>query len=254
LRTERNKLDIELLQKNPAALLTHYQSIVESVVASFIRKGYFSQADKMDIVQSINTQLLEKKLAKIKEHFNGSVYLTTYFSKVVYNTCLEINRSNQRKPHFIGEEVLQFVAEPQVNAWQKMAIQDEMFRLEGIVKSFYKKKDKTKISLKLFARILLSDLDLGIYRNPLAGNELAMVRTTFYDHYDTLTDKQVFEIVVLLFNKIENKSNDSDSLRKWVQMLADKIIRLLNGDEQRTAYDRETLKTLLQLYYQSNLT
>ena len=250
MRTERNKLDIELLQNDPSALLTHYQPIVESVVASFIRKGYFAPEDKMDIVQNINTQLLEKKLSKIKEHFNGSVYLTTYFSKVVYNSCLEINRSNQRKPHFIGDEVLQFVEQPQVNAWQKMAIKDELVRLDAILKSFYKKKDKTRISLKLFAKILLSDVDLGIYKNPLAANELAMVRTTFYCHYDTLTDKEIFKIIVLLFNKIENKKSDSDSLRKWVQMLADKIIRLLNGDKQRTNYERETLKTLLQLYYQ----
>lgn len=251
MRTERNNRDIDLLSKNPQLLLTEYQPIVESIVASFIRKGYFQAADKMDIVQNINTQLLEKKMNKIREHFNGSVYLTTYFSKVVYNTCLEINRSNQRKPHFIGEEVLQTVAKKEVATWQKMAIEDEKYRLEAIIKSFYKKKDKTNISLKLFARILLTNLDLGIYKDPVASNELAMVRTTFFDNYDSLNDKEVYEIIVLLFNKVENKTNDADSLRKWIQMRLDKIIGLLNGDSQRTSYTRETLQILLQLYFQT---
>ena len=76
-----------------------------------------------------------------------------------------------------------------------------------------------------------------------------MVKHHFFKNYDQLSDKEVFSIIVQLFNKIENKQTDGDSLRKWVQQMMDKIIQLLNGGPGSSNFDRESLKVLIQLYY-----
>jgi len=250
LSNKRNTRDLALLNKDSSALLSQYQPIVEAVVTSFIAKGFFKQDEKMDVVQTINTQMLEKKLERIQSNFNGSVLLSTYFSKVVYNACLELTRIKKKKPDFQTDEVLSTHASSSVNPIYQLAIQDELHRFEGILRTFYKKKTKTRLGLKLFARIILSDFDLGEYRDPQAKEELAMVRTVFFSSYDELMDKEVYEIIIKLFNKIENKRNDADSLRKWVNMILDKIIRILNGEPPKSHYQRDTLKILMQLYFQ----
>ncbi len=250
MSTSRNQYEIELLQNDPTALVTHYQSIIEIVVNKFITRGFFSSDDRMDVIQTVNEQLLEKKMSRIQEHFNGSVYLSTYFSKVVYNICLEISRRKQRQPKTVSDEVLRTVAQREWSPEQKLAIRDELLRLEAVLKGIRRRPTRTKISLKLFARVLLNDMDLGEYRKALAKDELAMVRTTFFDPYDALTDKEVYGIIVKLFNKIEDKNNDPDSMRKWLNQVVDRIVEVLNGDPPRSQHNRDSLKILIQMYYE----
>lgn len=250
MSTTKNQYEIQLLERDLSALVTHYQPVIEIVVSKFITRGFFKVDEKMDVVQTVNEQLLEKKMERIRQHFNGSVYLSTYFSKVVYNICLEVARSKQRRPHMESEESLKTVAQTDWTPVQKLAVQDELFRLEALLRGIEKKRTRTVLSLKLFARILLEEEDLGEYRQAFARDELAMVRTTFFDPYDEMSDKEIYQIIILLFNKIEQKKSDADSLRKWINQLCDKLVLLLNGDPPRSGHSRETLKMLLQLYYE----
>ncbi len=245
----RNIEELRLLHEHPDQLMTRYQSIVETVVAGFIRRGFFDYTEKMDVVQNVNTLLLEKKLDKIKEHFNGSVYLRTYFSKVVYNSCLELTRKKARQPIITGEELLQNETARDLNPEQQLAIKDELKRVEALLKGFGKKKAKSIFCLKLFGKKWLDESDLEDYNKFGLNEELAMIRASFFENYEGLPDKAAYEVAVLLFNKLEKKSNSADSLRKWVNAIVDNMISLLNGEPPVYHHTRDTIRILLQMYF-----
>ena len=247
-----NSTEIQWLQSEPQRLLTHYQSIIELTIDSFIRKGFFQQEEKSDLVQSINLQLLEGKLEKIRNQFNGTVYLRTYFSKVVHNACIEISRQKKRQAKTFDIDLLYNAESDNLNAFESMAIRDEVNRLEAIILGLGKKKFKGMLCLKLIVRIILQMLDIQFYTSPKTQSEIKAVKENFFQAYDQMTDKEVFGIIIQLFNKIENKNNDSDSLRKWVYQLLEKMIRLLNGGNSPSNFDKESIKLLLQVYFSKN--
>ena len=246
---QQNQRELDLLQRDPGALLTHYQFIIEVTVSKFIGRGYFQGEEKEELVQEINLELLEKKMERIRTHFTGQVYLRTYFSKVVYNSCLEIARRRQREPQMISPEVLNNASTSSISVYEKLAIRDELNRLEAILKGQHRKKWKSDLCLKTLVRIILSEMDLQFFESPRTRAEIATIKEKFFADYSDLSDKEVFAILVLLFNKMEGSQTDGDSLRRWVQQLLDRIILILNGDPPVASYDRDALKVLLQMYF-----
>ncbi len=246
---DKNAWEVDLLHADPASLVAHYQPTVGIIVQQFIRRGFFEGHEKMDIVQAVNTQLLEKKMGKMQKQFNGSVFLLTYFSKIVQNICVEMTRRRKKQPVFVEPEILLNVEEKQSNAFEKMAIQDELLRLEGLLIG-WRKRIKTEFCLKLFARIILEEKDLFGLDTEKTKLKINNIKSCFYNNYETLTDKEIAEIVIPVFNIIENKKNDADSLRKWIYLQVEKIVKILNGDPPVYAYDREALKVLLRFYYE----
>lgn len=247
--SDKNKFELHLLETDLKGLVAHYQPLIQIVVSKFISKGFFRPDEKMDMVQMVNASLLEGRMEKIREHFNGSVYLSTYVSKVIYNLCLEKARSKSRKAPLLEIDRFSNLQEHSISSHDRLVLQDEKRRLAAILKGVFKQRTKRLICLKVFSRIVLNDADLGEYRSVVAKHELAMVRTTFYDPYDKIIDKDAYHILCLLFNKIDDKTTDADSLRKWISLFIDKMLRLLNGDPPRASYDKETLKILLQIYF-----
>lgn len=221
--------------------------MIESVVCRFISRGFFDNEEKMDVVQHINEQMLKSKLDRIKQHFNGSVYLTTYFSKVVYNACLELARSRKNKPHILGEETLVHHDSNQRSASDNMAIQDELRRFEGLLRSLGKKRRKVELSLKLMARVVLTDSDLKPYLSSDTKSDWQNASKILYHPYDKMTDKEVFALVIPLFNAEEGKNNTPDSVRRWIQMQMDRMVLLLNGNPPTAAHSRDSVLALVQL-------
>lgn len=245
-----NKREIKWLRKKPRTLLSHYQSIIEVVVARFISRGYFSKEEREELIQEVNLQLLEKKLQKIQEHYNGSVYLRTYFSKVVYNTCLEIARQKKRRPELVDATVLQNKASRELNAYEQTLIKDEMLRFEAILKGVRKQRAKLELCLKLLVRIILKTIDIQWYVAPKTNVEINIIKRHFFQQYDSLTDTEIFSLVIQLFNKLEGKQNDGDSLRRWVMNQIDRMIKILNGDPPMSKHSRDSIKVLMRLYFE----
>lgn len=243
--------EVEWLNQNQEKLLAHYQFIIEATVARFIARGFIAPEEKEEWIQDINLQLWEKKLARIKEQYNGTVLLRTYFSKVVYNTCLEIIRQKQRQPRILSDEVLTAAHSDDLDAYQRLAIRDELRRFEGFLRGLTDRRYKSELCLKLFARLILMHADIQWYEAPKTREAIAEIKAHFFQAYDHLSDKEVYQIIINLFNLIEERQTDADSLRKWVNNLVDKMIALLNGDPPAAAYDRDTIKALLRVYYES---
>lgn len=239
------------LENEPTQLLTHFQSVLEIVCQQFITRGFFQPTEREELIQEVNLALLEGKLEKIRMHFNGSVKLRTYFSKVVYNTFQELVRRRSRQPVLLTEERLQQTADAELSPYEKMAIQDELLRLEAILKGLAKRKTKALFNLKLFIRFLLEPVDIQFYQAPKTASLLEQLKKAFFHPYDHMTDKEVFDLSVQLFNLLENKENDGDSLRRWVNHLKDRMIRLLNGSPPTSTHTTDSIKLLLLYYFSS---
>lgn len=245
----QNEKECDWLVHDQSRLLTHYQPVVEIVFRQFMARGFFREEEKKELIQEVNLQLLEKKLASIRTHFKGSVLLKTYFSKVVYNSFQEIARRRRRQPDFVGEETLLHTADSQLSPIQQLAIRDEMYRLEGILKGFQRKRHKAEFNLKLYVRFLLRETDIQFYNSPKTAPSIELIRQHFFQAYDTLSDKEIYVIAVQLYNIIEQKNNDGDSLRRWIDGVSRRLIESLNGTPPVSAHTVESLKALLQLYF-----
>lgn len=249
MASDKNAEEVALLRHQPEKLLVRYQFIIGHVVTNCIARGYFQQHDREDVVQQVNLVLLEKKLERMKEQFNNTVLLRTYFTKIVWNTCLEIARARGRQPKMVDSELLQeFLSEPTGTA-DATLIHDEVRRFEGALRGVQSGRHKVELCFKLFARIPLSREDLQWYDTPRTRTVFEEVATTFMQPYDQLSDKEVYGLVSPLFDAVESKSTDADSLRKWVSGLADQFIRLLNGQPPSAAHNKASLKTLAGLYF-----
>lgn len=240
---------MDMLQNDPATLLTHYQPIVNVVVSKLIRRGFFSVDEKMDVVQQVNTVLLEKKLAQIQRNYNGTVLLSTYFSKVVYNHCLEIVRGTTKQAVLHSDQLLSNTKDENLSIEDRLIIDDEKTRLEAILKGVVGLSLRTIIALKLFARVIITLRD---YQEVMyVEDELSKnFEEIFFNDYSDMNDKEVYQSAIPFLNRITEKKIDSDSHRKWINMTVDRIAELLNGNPPRSAYNRETVKILVQLYFE----
>jgi len=246
---EDHQEEVEWLHQKPEKLLLHYQFIIRHVVAACIARGYFQQHDREDIVQQVNLVLLEKKLARMREQFNNTVLLRTYFTKIVWNTCLEIGRARGRQPKLVDAELLLEFRSDASSASDETLIRDEVRRFEGILRSMPTGRHKAAFCLKLFARIPLNHEDLQWYDTPRTRPVFEGIFKTLTQPYDHLSDKELYALVAPLFDAVENKVTDADSLRKWVGSLTEQFIRLLNGQPPSAAHDKTSLKVLIGLYW-----
>ncbi len=244
----QNTAEINWLREDPNRLVTHYQYIVEATVAKFILRGFFSSDEKMEVVQEINLRMLEQKMKKIQLHFKGTVLLRTYFAKVVYNTCLEICRQQKREAQILGEDQLTQLAEKQSNAYEQMVIRDELLRLHAALTGLQSNHYKGRLCLKGWIRFLLNQHDIQFYESPKTQTAIAAIKAKLFIPYDDLTDQEVYTVLIALFNLLENKATEADSLRKWVINIIDHLIVLLNDNPPVSAHTRNSMKILLQYY------
>ena len=103
---DRNKVEIQLLEKDPERLLLDYQGMIWAIVRKQHAKGLVKYYDQDDLFQEINKKLLER-MHRIQKQFNNSSQLRTYFSRIIKNICLE----NIRK--------INHVMEPQADPYGK---------------------------------------------------------------------------------------------------------------------------------------
>jgi hypothetical protein len=60
------------------------------------------------------------------------------------------------------------------------------------------------------------------------------------------TDQEVYVLLTLIYNLLENKHNTNDAIRKWLEDRLDQIIVLLNRPPARSEFNRETLQYLTE--------
>lgn len=246
----RNEEDARLLHHDPRALLTQYQPTISIIVQRFVASGMIAPEEKADLMQTINERMLRDKLRNMQAQYNYTAYVSTYFSKIVYNLCLEWQRQTKREPVFERKRELHEIeaAHEDERGWNNVVIAHEVQRLKTILRLFGKSRAKVELCLRLLFRMPLPAAEVRAHFSACTNAEIASLLAGFGGEYEHMTDKEVYVRATPFFNRHEGKNNSPDALRKWTQLKLEEILALLNGGMNRTNYERETLQILLQKY------
>lgn len=249
-----NDFDIQLLYKDPNAFVEAHQETVSIIVNKLIRSGFFAYQERDDLVQFINESLLTDKIAKMQKQYKPEYFVVTYLSKIIHNLCLEYSRKFRKAgPEESTADISQLEISDDETISRHIMIQEEGYRLDSILKMYYKEHKRIEIFLRVFFGIGINRADiLQLY--PQAGEqEISAVLEICNPSSDaeTKTDKELYETLTKLMNKYEEKQKSPDALRKWLHVKMAEIIELLNGDPKTANYDKETLKILFQFKYKN---
>jgi len=217
--------------------------MIEIIVMKFIRSGGFSYQEKMDIIQTINEEIL-LKTHKIIDQYQGKSKFRTYLAIIIQNICYEILRKKKNNIEVEIEKV-NLTDEETLSPQNSIIIQQEILRLKNALEFYYKQKDKLILCLKLKFRIPHSIIDFQQYSVKITQEEFNQFENAVNPYIET-TDLSIYQALVKICNKHEKKENSSDSLRKWISLKINELIEFLNGVPPASNYSEETLQILFE--------
>ena len=241
-----NEKDIELLHKNPNALVLKYQETVRIIVKKFILSGIISRADFEDAVQEALSEVLTK-IPTMQKQYNGMSLFKTYFSVIVRNSCMREFAKARRKNIVHQAEIPDDGETDTVD--KKISLEEEIRRFKTVITLYYKQRPKLLLCLKLHYRIPLNAEDIRRWNPDCSSSDHAKLIENFGSNFDAKDYAEIFRIITPIMNRHENKNNSPDAVRKWIDSKIDEIIDLMNGVCKRTNYDDETLKTLVDDFF-----
>ncbi|HAS45571.1 MAG TPA: hypothetical protein DCS93_34115 [Microscillaceae bacterium] len=253
-----NKKLHKLLVKSPKEFIVHKSigEVIEKTVYKFVSKGGIYGQTTEDIISEVTLIILEKKLDYIAKSYNPQFStIRGYMSKVVFNLCIELLRKQKNKPVFKNslDDIQETTLEqgysninPEANFIAQETIESELNKLRNYLRIFAKYKAKFVLLIKLYCRIPLKDEDFQHYATNLSSDEWMFYYQTFSKDYSNYSDKEIYQLIIPLVNKVENKQNTPDALRKWINA---KVLTLKEAMSQNThyQYDTESFKNLVRL-------
>jgi hypothetical protein len=241
-----NEKDIELLHKNPNALVLKYHETVKIIVKKFILAGIITRADFEDTVQEVLAGVLAK-IPTMQKQYNGMSLFRTYFSVIVRNTCMREFAKTKRR---IAVEQVEFPDDTEgVSIDKRILIGEEICRFKSVLTLYYKQRPKLLVCLKLHYRIPLNVEDIHLWYPDCSQSDRAILLENFGSDFEAKGDAEVYKIITLIMNKHENKKNSADAVRKWIDSKVYEIIDIMNGTCKRSNYDDESLKTLVDDFF-----
>ncbi|MBN1598792.1 MAG: sigma-70 family RNA polymerase sigma factor [Bacteroidales bacterium] len=241
--------EIITLTRSSTNFLNEAQDLIESIASKFITSGSFRHEEKDDLIQTINEELLYK-MPKIRQQFLGISSFRGYLSVVIQNICREkIRRNKSIRTTELTD--IHFNQSEELNPEHVIVIQQEVERLKKLLLLYNKQRTKIILCLKLKFRIPLNICDLSTYLGKINKKEYKEFKEKL-KNYNKIKDVDIYEAIIPLFNKFENKNNNADSLRKWIKLKINELIELLNGDPPISSFDEDTLQILFEKYISLN--
>ncbi len=243
-----NLAELDLFYRDPHAFLLRYQETLQIIVRIYIRCGMFRAQDSEDIIQSLNERLLER-FPSIRARFNGSTMIRTYLSAVVRNLCIDLYHDRKRVPNGIPLEAIAPVSRPDVAGRYDIEHTRRLFR--AVLKQFDYRLELPRLlfCLKLRYRIPIERKDVLQWYPSCQPKDLASTVGKFGGNYESLTDKEIYELITPLLNQVDGRSNTPEAIRRWTKERIDNIIELLNGSPPSGSFDEETLEILVEDYF-----
>jgi hypothetical protein len=241
-----NKRDIELLNNNHQQLILELQELIDIIIYQFIGLGKFKYAERNEVKQYINFELLNK-ISKIQSQFHQKSLLRTYLGAIIRNICNEIIR-NKQKSNFILFDKIEVVDETIEKSKNSLIFEEEMIRLRKIIGAYYKNKDKLILCLKIKYKMFIEIEDFRKFNKNITQEEFETFLKDIQS-YDNCPESKIFQALTFILNKYENKGSTPDSIRKWVTDKIIEIIDLLNGSPPSSKYDKETVQILFEKCY-----
>ncbi len=243
-----NEKNIELLLHAPEKYILENQKVIEIIVSRYQRGGYFAAGDKNEVVQYINLRLLDGVLHKMREQYNQEYFLSTYFAAIVNNLCKEYLVKSKNEKLGISYEEYAGGQKTFDNSSYQTLLNDEIDRLEAIFRMYHKKRLKLYLSLKLFFRIPISPEELKDLRKQILRQTPTEPPDLNPKILALKTDAQLFELFAKYAEDPEDVKKAGEALKRWIYVKIHEIIDLLNGTDNRSNYDIETLGILFAEY------
>lgn len=243
--------DFLLLRTDPKGLVLAYQKMVEAIVYKFVRSGMFSVESSADVVQTVNTELLER-MPKIQSNYNGSTLVRTYVSAVIRNICLKLHQKRM-----FGNPLDLPVSDNLLapgESTDRYSVGQAVKAYWAIMQQFGRDLPKLTICLKLRYHICLEREDILLWDPRCNDDIVSQLLTRFganavqLDEKETYA-KETYAFVAPIFNAIENKENSPDALRKWTNSRISEIVDILNNSIPTAAFDEDSIRILAEDYF-----
>lgn len=239
---DRNKVEIELLKKNPEKLLLEYQNMIWAIVRNQFLKGLVKHSDQDDLFQEINKKLLER-MPRIQAQYRTTSKLRTYFSKIIRNICLEdlrkLNLLMEPQPDPYG---LVDLAEEPVDHF---LIQQEFDRFKRIILMLDKNGQKLFLLLKIMNNLPVLRSDLAEFNYKLKEETIEEILLKLNACHDQMKKEKLAVFGEILY-LLDGKRIPPDSLRKWYATHLEECLRLMNGNPPRSSFNAESLGILME--------
>jgi DNA-directed RNA polymerase specialized sigma24 family protein len=240
-----------LLKNHPQIIVKIYHYLIKK----YVQVKHLIPDDREDIFQEIITRLLSNKMFKIQKHFKFNLKkrpsFTSYLMVIVRNIYVDIFRENKMR---IMKTVDHQEFQPYENdsgffsPSNHLFVEEEYTKLHTILKMYHHSRFRIELVLKIKNRIPVTTKDI---KKCFPDCSLQNIRILSQD-FRFKIDRDVFEIIVPVFNQYEQKKNKSDTLRKWISVKIDEIISHLNHTHNHSVYNNENINDLFCLYYQKN--
>lgn len=242
----------QLLKESPASLLASdlMQQSIRKVVGRLVAKGYLKPGDVEDMIQELNEVFLLRKMEDVRRNYQPEFgAFIPYFERAIYNKSMDLVRKFSKKESSYNE-ISEYIGTAAGNDEQfdkEVFLQREFKRLEIYFQLFHDKRPRLKLLTQLYARIRLAESDFKEYYIKITRQLLKELLGVFGIPYVHMKDKEVYAVVKPLIELAESKNITVDALRKWVNDRIAELVKSLSTPQY--AYDKESLKNLMQLYY-----
>ncbi len=238
--------DVALLNSRPERLILKHSDAVRIIVKKYISLGMFRPSEYEDVVQSVLESLLEK-IPAMRSQYNGSVLFVTYLSSIVKNICLGLHKTSTRRVHTVP--LYEIASSDHTPDHEVRVVDDAVKRLRTILVLYDRKLPKVLLALKLHYRLPITEGDLQSWYPDANNRDRTTILRAFGKYFEHVRDPELFRRVTPILNRLEEKSNQPDSLRRFITVTIGDILRLLNGTPARYAYDEDSLSVLVEHYF-----
>jgi hypothetical protein len=238
--------DFHLLQSDPKGLILAYQGMIESIVWKFVKSGMFSHESIADVIQTVNTELLER-IDRIQSNFNGSTLVRTYVSAVIRNICLKLYK--QRLYGKLADPEVKEYMFPAIDAIDRYSIEQARSVFRAIMQQFHRDMPKLTVCLKVHYHIGLQRKDIMQWYPECSPDVASRLISQFGGEPVRRPEKETYALITPVFNTAEKKNNLPDALRKWTESKILEILTLLNSSIPPAAFDDESLRPLVEDYF-----
>ena len=238
--------DVELLRSKPDQLILKYRGAVRVIVKKYVALGMFRPSDYDDTVQSVFESLL-RKIPAMQRQYNGSVLFVTYISSIVRNFCLALHNSASRRVQ--TTELHDMASSDPEPIHDAKLIEETVNRFRTILLLYDHKLPRVLLGLKLRYRLPITAGDLQSWYPDASTKDRAVILRSFGTYYEHMRDPELYRRITPMLNRLENKSNQPDSLRRSIASTIREILALLNGTPARYGFTEESLSVLVEDYF-----
>ncbi|REL38391.1 hypothetical protein DYD21_00075 [Rhodohalobacter sp. SW132] len=250
MRTDRELK--ELLYKDEAGFLLAAAPVIDKVVNRFVNNGFIPRQDRSQLMSHIHESLLDGKISAMRSQFNGQSLVSTYLTRIVYNLCVRYGKKNRKYNQvnqFRADELHQRISGDDPH--KESVLIQETERLNYLITLYGEKSGRLVLLLKMVLRLKITREDV---LNPYPHAEQDLAESLMDEYHQLiaepgLTDQNLFAGISPGINRLDQKENSPDALRKWIASKLEELAAALNAPPSGAAFDKESVKLLAEQYF-----